>query len=98
LQQAFDHFNAALFDNSLPDCLLTYQRRANSSGYFSPDRFAGRTVRVRHDELALNPDGFIGKSDEQICQTLVHEMVHAWQAACGKPSARGYHNRQWAER
>ena len=27
-------------------------------------------------------------SDEQVCQTLVHEQVHLWQHAFGKPSAR----------
>jgi hypothetical protein len=26
----------------------------------------------------------------------VHEMVHVWQHAFGKPSAGGYHNKQWA--
>jgi hypothetical protein len=46
--------------------------------------------------LALNPDGFINQTDEQVCQTLVHEMTHVWQHAFGNPSARGYHNRQWA--
>jgi hypothetical protein len=48
--------------------------------------------------LCLNPDGFYGKDDKWICQTLVHEMCHAWQFAFGKPGARGYHNRQWAAR
>jgi predicted SprT family Zn-dependent metalloprotease len=49
----------------------------------------------RH-ELALNPDHFIGRSDEEICPTLVHEMVHVWQHQHGQPSARGYHNQEWA--
>jgi hypothetical protein len=26
----------------------------------------------------------------------VHEMVHVWQHAHGKPGARGYHNKEWA--
>jgi hypothetical protein len=26
----------------------------------------------------------------------VHEQVHAWQQAFGAPSARTYHNREWA--
>jgi hypothetical protein len=29
-------------------------------------------------------------------QTLVHEMTHVWQHVFGKPSARGYHNKEWA--
>jgi hypothetical protein len=96
LQEAYDHFNAALFDGALPDVFITYQRKANSFGYFSPDRFSGRVGKFGKHELALNPDGFIGHSDEQIVQTLVHEMTHVWQHAFGKPSKRGYHNKEWA--
>ena len=96
LQEAFEHFNAALFDGALPDVFITYQRKANSIGYFSPDRFSGRIGTFGKHELALNPDGFISQTDEQICQTLVHEMAHVWQHAYGKPSKRGYHNKEWA--
>jgi hypothetical protein len=96
LQEAYDHFNAALFDGALPDVFITYQRKANSFGYFSPDRFSGRIGKFGKHELALNPDGFIGHSDEQIVQTLVHEMTHVWQHSFGKPSKRGYHNKEWA--
>jgi SprT-like family len=96
LQTAFDHFNHALFDAALPDVFITYQRKAHSFGYFSPDRFSGRIGTFGKHELALNPDGFINQTDEQVCQTLVHEMVHVWQHAFGKPSKRGYHNKEWA--
>ena len=30
-------------------------------------------------------------------QTLVHEMVHAWQQHFGKPSRRSYHNKEWSD-
>jgi predicted SprT family Zn-dependent metalloprotease len=96
LQEAFDHFNRALFAGELPDAFITYQRKANSHGYFAPDRFSARGGEFRKHELALNPDAFIGQSDAQVCQTLVHEQVHLWQHAFGKPSARGYHNAEWA--
>jgi SprT-like family len=96
LQEAYDHFNAALFAGALPDVFITYQRKANSAGYFSPDRFSGRIGKFGKHELALNPDGFISETDEQILQTLVHEMAHVWQHAFGKPAARGYHNKEWA--
>jgi hypothetical protein len=96
LQAAYDHFNRELFDGSLPDVFITYQRRANSYGYFSPDRFSGRVDKTGRHELALNPDGFIGRRDSAVCSTLVHEQVHVWQQAHGKPSKRGYHNKQWA--
>ena len=96
LQEAYDHFNAALFEGALPDVFITYQRKAHSTGYFAADRFSGRIGTFGKHELALNPDGFIGKTDEQVVQTLVHEMVHVWQHHCGEPSARGYHNKEWA--
>jgi SprT-like family len=96
LQEAYDHCNAELFGGSLGDVFITYQRKAHSAGYFSPDRFSGRIGEFGKHELALNPDGFIGQTDEQILQTLVHEMAHVWQHTFGKPSARGYHNKEWA--
>lgn len=98
LQKAYDHFNRDLFDRSLSDVFITYQRKAHSAGYFSADRFSGRVGKFGKHELALNPDGFIDHTDEQIVQTLVHEMVHVWQHAHGKPSARGYHNKEWASK
>jgi hypothetical protein len=96
LQKAYDHFNAELFGETLPDVFITYQRKAHSRGYFSPDRFAGRIDRFGKHELALNPDAFIDRTDEQICSTLVHEQAHVWQEAHGKPSPRRYHNKEWA--
>jgi hypothetical protein len=96
LQAAYDHFNAALFDGALLDVFITYQRKANSLGHFSPDRFAGRIEKFGRHELALNPDAFIAQTDEQVLQTLVHEMTHVWQHHCGTPPARGYHNKEWA--
>jgi hypothetical protein len=93
LQKAYDHLNAELFANALPDCFI--KRKANSLGYFSPDRFSGRVGTFGKHELALNPDRFVSQTDEQ-CQTLAHEMTHAWQQHCGTPSARGYHNKEWA--
>jgi hypothetical protein len=68
LQEAFDHFNTQLFGGVLPDVFITYQRRANSAGYFSPDRFSGRVAKVGRHELALNPDGFIGQRMSRSCR------------------------------
>jgi hypothetical protein len=96
LQMAYDHFNHFLFDGKLVDVFITYQRHARSYGYFSPDRFTGRLDADGRHELALNPDGFVGRTDAQICSTLVHEMVHVWQQQFGKPGSRGYHNKEWA--
>lgn len=95
LQAAFDHFNTALFDGALPDLFITYQRHAHSRGYFAANRFAERAGQSRRHELALNPDAFVDRTDEQICSTLAHEMAHVWQEHFGKPGSRGYHNKEW---
>jgi hypothetical protein len=102
LQQAFDYFNHNLFldafGNLLPPCLITYQRDRTHYGYFTSARFQHRREpHVRTDEIALNPDGFHGRSDKEILSTLVHEMVHCHQAHYGKPGRGRYHNQEWAE-
>ena len=98
LQRAFDHLNTALFQSALPDCLLTLQRRANSGGHFAPDRFSERGGVARRHEVNLNPDGFVGRTDEFIVSILLHEQVHLWQHTAGAamPKRRGYHNKEWA--
>lgn len=96
-QQAYDFFNRELFSGTLPHVLVTLQRHAKAYGYFSPERFIGRTEKEAAHELALNPDHF-GRTDELILSTLVHEMVHVWQKAHGKMPRRGYHDRQWAQK
>jgi len=95
-QDAYDHFNTTLFAGTLPQVLVTLQRRGRSYGYLAPERFLGRQEADAVHELALNPDRFIGRSDHEILSTLVHEQVHVWQQTYGTPPRRGYHDRQWA--
>jgi hypothetical protein len=56
----------------------------------------GRIEDTAVHELALNPDAFTGRSDEEILSTLAHEMAHVWQQTHGKPKSNRYHERQWA--
>jgi len=97
-QSAFDWFNQQLFEGCpLPNVLITLNRHPKSKGYFSFNRFAGRTdADAKVHELALNPDVFTGRSDEDILSTLVHEMAHLWQATHGKLPRAGYHDKQWS--
>jgi ribosomal protein S27E len=98
-QVAFDWFNKHLFaDATLPNVLITLQRKARSKGYFSADRFSGRKVDATVHELALNPDVFPDRSDEEILSTLVHEMCHLWQATHGKSPRSGYHDVRWGQK
>lgn len=96
LDGAYDFFNGWLFDNDLPPCLITIQRKNKAYGYFAGDRFGSRDGQDVTDEIALNPSHFAERSDEQSLSTLVHEMVHLWQHHFGKPSRTGYHNKEWA--
>jgi predicted SprT family Zn-dependent metalloprotease len=99
LSAAFDFFNRRLFAGELPAALITMQRHAGARGYYSAKRFEGRGGPGREtDELALNPGTFKDRTDAEILSTLVHEMVHHWQAHCGNPGRGRYHNEQWAKR
>ena len=96
-QEAYEHFNWELFGGELPNCLIVLQRKNRALGYFSPERF-NRKDGEQTDEIALNPQYFEARSDIQTLSTLVHEMVHLWQAHYGKPGRGRYHNREWADK
>lgn len=97
LSDAYDFFNARLFDGKLPECLITFQRHAKSRGYFCANRFSGRTTEKKIHEIALNPDHFNGRTDAQIFSTLAHEMVHLAEEENGTAPKNAYHNKSWAE-
>ena len=97
LQNAYDYFNATLFNNELPHCLLTLQRKNGAGGYFSPNRFVNHKNQ-KTDEIALNPSVFAIKSVQELLSILVHEQVHLWQEHYGKPSRRRYHNKEWGDK
>jgi len=94
LQQAYDFFNQSLFGDRLPPCLITYQRKNRTYGYFSGDRWLGGQKIA--DEVAMNPMHFPERSQAEVLSTLVHEMVHLEQYHFGQPNRSGYHNKQWA--
>jgi hypothetical protein len=94
-QDAYDYFNRTLFSNSLPNCLITMQRKARSYGYFRCQPFVNRAGE-HTDEISLNPMYFASRTDCGVLSTLVHEMAHLRQYHFGQPGRRGYHNRPWA--
>lgn len=98
-QTAYDFFNQELFDNQLPDCLITYQRKPKTKGYFADGRFENTQNGKIIDEIAMNPDYFRGENitPKTILSTLVHEMCHLWQKYQGKPGRGRYHNEEWAK-
>jgi hypothetical protein len=97
LQNAFDHFNAELFEGRLPQCLITLRSSSRAYGYMHKRRFvniAGQQI----DELGINPGYFAIQSLEEVMATLVHEMVHHWQNHFGSPLKTMPHDREWAEK
>jgi predicted SprT family Zn-dependent metalloprotease len=89
----YGYFNVTLFGGELPPCILNFSRKSKRNhGFFAPERWEGKEG-IRH-EISLNPSTLKQRSARDVCSTLVHEMVHLWQAEFGKPS-KGHHNRQW---
>ncbi|MBN3733192.1 SprT-like domain-containing protein [Burkholderia sp. Tr-20390] len=97
LQLGYDTFNKRLFDNKLPECLITLQREKRAYGYFSAERFANRNGD-KVDEIAMNPTYFAVVPLIEIMQTLAHEMAHLWQHHHGNPGRGRYHNNEWADK
>ena len=94
---AYDFFNARLFDHTLPRCLITLSSgRRHASGYFRPTYFSQEHEPRPIDEIGMNPEHF--KDLTSYLSTLVHEMAHLWQAHFDKPGRNGYHNRKWAKK
>lgn len=97
LQKAFDHFNLRLFERSLPPCLITLRSSNRHYGYHHKDRFVSKQGTTM-DELGLHPGFFTLRPVEEVLSTLVHEMVHHWQAAHGQTTKSNPHNREWAQK
>jgi hypothetical protein len=97
LQLAYETLNRALFENSLPNALITLQRRRGTYSYFVGDRFARPDGAVT-GEIALNPSHFRNRPVAEVLATLAHEMVHLSQHHFGKLGRGRYHNMEWAEK
>lgn len=97
LDEAYSYFNKKLFDNKLPDCLITFQRHAKARGYHHHEKFISRDGLTKVSEIALNPDTFEDREDIEILSTLVHEQCHVYQYLLGEPPKRGYHNKDFCK-
>jgi predicted SprT family Zn-dependent metalloprotease len=98
LQDAFDHFNARLFNGELsqPMIVLKPSKRAGASGHHRARCWVDARSSTLLSEIAINPEMFAVSGATEAAQTLVHEMCHLWQHEHGSPSRAGYHNLEWA--
>lgn len=97
LDKAYAFFNTALFDDRLPDCLITLQRSHDTLGYFLPNQFVNRSASNAH-EIALNPSYFAIRSLPETLSVLVREMLSLDQHLnSAKPPRRRYRNKEWAD-
>lgn len=95
-QGMYDYFNRVLFGGALRPVILNFSRAANTLGFFAPDRWAETRDKSTVHEISLNPAHLATRPAREVAATLAHEMAHCWQQEHGTPSARGYHNKEWA--
>ncbi|WP_052754570.1 hypothetical protein [Calothrix sp. 336/3] len=82
--QAFEYFNEQLFNASLPPCILTFNAKGRSWGYFKRGTWARLGEKNLH-EICLNP-WLLTLDDDLIFQMLVRCMVNLWEHTHGEPS------------
>ena len=94
-QSAYDFFNKELFNDSLPECVITLSGKSKRNmGSFAPDRYASEGGEIK-DGLMMNPKHFRRGLIDTL-STLVHEMCHVWIHHFGKTKSRnGYHSKEW---
>jgi len=87
LAKLFDYYNAALFDNSLPQCSFSIAKLKYAWGVYTPDGTGN---------IALDVGLIDGGVRHYKVTTLVHEMVHHWQSYSGADHhTEGWHNGQF---
>ena len=97
LQNLYKFYNSELFTEQLPEVLITLSKQNGASGLFQANKWKDKNGKIVH-EIAINPESIKERFDVDFHQTLVHEMVHLWQYEFGKPSRKGYHNKEWANK
>src|SRR3990167_2000828 len=96
LQCAYTYFNRALFNDELPECMLTIDYSGRCIlGYFRPYSFVSNSG-ILVDQISMNP-AFLLKDDlVWVLSTLVHEMCHLWVFRCtSRKKVTGYHCKVW---
>ncbi len=90
-----DHWRAILcteFKLEIPEAALSVDRlRCHRLGQF---RFGHNGLGLR-GEIVLNSKHYDRPGDWEMLGILLHELLHGWQQAHGRPGKRNYHNTQF---
>ena len=70
----YDYLNKALFDSTLPYCVLNFATHGRSNGFFTPTRWQEQDRGRQAHELSLNPV-LLSKPIEYTLSWLVRLMV-----------------------
>ncbi|MFC1488941.1 SprT-like domain-containing protein [Thermodesulfobacteriota bacterium] len=87
--------NIAFFkDQPIPIPFITFEKRnvTNLGNYISERNVFGVKENININRAHLNRPLW------DILATLLHEMVHSWQALYGNPSNSWFHNKEFQER
>ena len=93
----YDYFNRGCLAARCDLCDLELRARGQHARFLAPERRRWEHGTATTHEISLNPAHLASRSARDIASTLVH-MVHCWQQEQGTPSARGYHNKEWAKK
>ncbi|HSB53214.1 MAG TPA: SprT-like domain-containing protein [Gemmatimonadales bacterium] len=92
LTQLFAELNAMHFQGTLPEIPIRISGRMRTRlGELRLDRRTGRAVHIGISRRHIRRDGWTSVTD-----TLLHEMVHQWQAESGGPVDHGRRFREKA--
>ncbi len=90
LRLAFDELNREHFAGSLGAIpILISGRMRTRLGELRMDRRTGRPLQIALSRRHLRRDGWVA-----VQETLLHEMVHQWQAETGRPVDHGVEFRE----
>ena len=99
LNKLFDLLNAAFFESELSRPTITIQSTPKAYGHFSlrDDTWISKNGGTHEINIGA---GTLSRPIEEVCATLLHEMVHYYNHVSGvKDCSRGntYHNRRFKE-
>ena len=99
LNKLFDLLNQRFFENALARPTITIQSTPRAYGHFSMRDDTWVSVTGSSNEINIGA-GTLARPIENICATLLHEMVHYYCHVNGiKDTSRGntYHNKRFKE-